>query len=192
MNLGVQSSGYAGTWLLAWPCFWSIALAAPPGALPDLRTLALFGTGAVLLRGAGCTVNDLWDRDLDKQVGCWLGWGWAGFALKDLGPRAWLPILSHSTVSQQCLCRGLGFLPAAVLCNSAGTCPSRCAFVAAQPRRWSARGGGRWRRGWCPHPRRWPSWGRSCWWVWASCCSSTPTASCWAPPRWRWWPPTPS
>ncbi len=30
--------------------------------------LALFGAGAVLLRGAGCTVNDLWDRDLDKQV----------------------------------------------------------------------------------------------------------------------------
>lgn len=57
-----------GTWLLAWPCFWSIALAAPPGAASDLRMLALFGTGAVLLRGAGCTINDLWDRDLDGQV----------------------------------------------------------------------------------------------------------------------------
>ncbi len=57
-----------GTWLLAWPCFWSIALAAPPGALPDAAMLALFGTGAVLLRGAGCTVNDLWDRDLDRRV----------------------------------------------------------------------------------------------------------------------------
>ena len=57
-----------GTWLLAWPCFWSIALAAPHGALPDPRILTLFGLGAVLLRGAGCTVNDLWDRELDKQV----------------------------------------------------------------------------------------------------------------------------
>ena len=57
-----------GTWLLAWPCFWSIALAAPPGTPPDLRLLALFGAGAVLLRGAGCTINDLWDRDLDRQV----------------------------------------------------------------------------------------------------------------------------
>ena len=57
-----------GTWLLAWPCFWSIALAADPGTLPDLQLLALFGTGALLLRGAGCTINDLWDRDLDKQV----------------------------------------------------------------------------------------------------------------------------
>lgn len=59
---------HAGTWLLAWPCFWSIALAAPAGSLPDLKLLALFGTGAILLRGAGCTVNDLWDKDLDTQV----------------------------------------------------------------------------------------------------------------------------
>lgn len=36
--------------------------------LSTLRYLALFGVGAVLLRGAGCTVNDLWDRNLDRQV----------------------------------------------------------------------------------------------------------------------------
>lgn len=54
--------------MLAWPCFWSIALAAPSGAFPDVKLLALFGTGALLLRGAGCTVNDLWDRDLDAKV----------------------------------------------------------------------------------------------------------------------------
>lgn len=57
-----------GTWLLLWPCLWSIALAAPPGALPDARLYALFGVGAFLMRGAGCTVNDLWDRDFDKKV----------------------------------------------------------------------------------------------------------------------------
>ncbi|KAL3151983.1 Palmitoyl-protein thioesterase 1, variant 2 [Trebouxia sp. C0010 RCD-2024] len=57
-----------GTWLLAWPCFWSIAIAAPSGSLPDLQLLALFATGSILLRGAGCTINDLWDRDLDRQV----------------------------------------------------------------------------------------------------------------------------
>ena len=57
-----------GTWLLLWPCFWSIALAAPPGSLPSPSLLALFGTGAILLRGAGCTINDLWDRDLDIRV----------------------------------------------------------------------------------------------------------------------------
>jgi hypothetical protein len=39
-----------------------------PGELPDLKMLALFGCGAVLLRGAGCTVNDLFDRDIDNKV----------------------------------------------------------------------------------------------------------------------------
>ena len=57
-----------GSALLAWPCFWSIALAADPGALPDAKLLALFGLGSFLLRGAGCTVNDLWDQDLDGKV----------------------------------------------------------------------------------------------------------------------------
>lgn len=57
-----------GTWLLAWPCFWSITLAASPGSLPDLKMLALFGCGALLLRGAGCTINDLLDRDIDTKV----------------------------------------------------------------------------------------------------------------------------
>lgn len=57
-----------GSALLAWPCFWSIALAADPGALPDARLLTLFGLGSFLLRGAGCTVNDLWDREIDSKV----------------------------------------------------------------------------------------------------------------------------
>lgn len=57
-----------GTWLLAWPSFWSIALAAPHGGPVDLQMLTLFGAGAFLLRGAGCTVNDMWDRDFDKKV----------------------------------------------------------------------------------------------------------------------------
>lgn len=57
-----------GTWLLLWPCWWSIALAAPAGALPDLRMLVTFGIGALIMRGAGCTINDMWDRDFDGQV----------------------------------------------------------------------------------------------------------------------------
>lgn len=43
-------------------------MAAYPGEIPDLKMLALFGCGAVLLRGAGCTVNDLLDRDIDVKV----------------------------------------------------------------------------------------------------------------------------
>lgn len=57
-----------GTWLLFWPCGWSIAMAAEAGALPDLKMMALFGAGAFVMRGAGCTINDMWDKDLDKKV----------------------------------------------------------------------------------------------------------------------------
>ncbi|XP_070991971.1 4-hydroxybenzoate polyprenyltransferase, mitochondrial-like [Oncorhynchus clarkii lewisi] len=57
-----------GTWLLYLPCTWSIGLAADPGCLPHLGMLTLFGTGALLMRGAGCTINDMWDKDFDKKV----------------------------------------------------------------------------------------------------------------------------
>lgn len=43
-------------------------MAAPPGSLPDVKMMTLFGCGALLLRGAGCTVNDLLDRDIDTKV----------------------------------------------------------------------------------------------------------------------------
>ena len=57
-----------GSWLLFWPCSWSIALAASPGHLPSLGTLALFGAGAFVMRSAGCIINDMWDRDVDGKV----------------------------------------------------------------------------------------------------------------------------
>ena len=59
-----------GTWLLYWPCTWSIGLAAAPGHYPDLWLLTLFGVGAFCMRGAGCIINDMWDRDFDKKVKC--------------------------------------------------------------------------------------------------------------------------
>jgi 4-hydroxybenzoate polyprenyltransferase len=55
-----------GTWLLLFPSWWAIALAAP--AWPDWRLMALFGIGAVTMRGAGCTLNDIIDRDFDARV----------------------------------------------------------------------------------------------------------------------------
>jgi 4-hydroxybenzoate polyprenyltransferase len=56
-----------GSWLLVLPGFWAFALAAPNWA-EGLRLTLLFGIGAVAMRGAGCVVNDLWDRDLDRRV----------------------------------------------------------------------------------------------------------------------------
>ncbi|MDA1325783.1 MAG: 4-hydroxybenzoate octaprenyltransferase [Proteobacteria bacterium] len=58
-----------GTWLLLFPCWWSIAMAWRDVTDPGLFGLfALFGFGALLMRGAGCTYNDIVDRDLDAQV----------------------------------------------------------------------------------------------------------------------------
>jgi 4-hydroxybenzoate polyprenyltransferase len=59
-----------GSWLLLMPCWWSAALAA--GVLNKISqlplVLALFFVGAFVMRGAGCTWNDITDRDLDALV----------------------------------------------------------------------------------------------------------------------------
>ncbi len=59
-----------GSWLLLLPCWWSSALAAIAAGwrLPNLFHLALFFVGAFAMRGAGCTWNDIVDRDLDRAV----------------------------------------------------------------------------------------------------------------------------
>ena len=56
-----------GAWLLFLPGLWSILLARA-SAGETVRLLLLFGIGAVVMRGAGCVVNDMWDRDLDRKV----------------------------------------------------------------------------------------------------------------------------
>jgi 4-hydroxybenzoate polyprenyltransferase len=55
-----------GIWLLLWPCWWAIALASSGWPSPAL--LLLFALGAVLMRGAGCIVNDIADRHIDREV----------------------------------------------------------------------------------------------------------------------------
>jgi 4-hydroxybenzoate polyprenyltransferase len=55
-----------GTWLLLFPGWWGVALAGP--RWPDPLLLALFALGAVVMRGAGCTLNDIADRHYDGQV----------------------------------------------------------------------------------------------------------------------------
>ena len=65
-----------GSWLLMWPGWWALALAAGASGnsvwtdlgLPDPVLLILFAVGAVAMRGAGCTYNDIVDRRHDAQV----------------------------------------------------------------------------------------------------------------------------
>lgn len=55
-----------GNFLLLWPVLWALWLAA--GGLPDLDTLAIFVLGVVVMRAAGCVINDYADRYIDAHV----------------------------------------------------------------------------------------------------------------------------
>ena len=55
-----------GIWLLMWPMLWALWLAAE--GLPDLRVLVVMLAGTVLMRSAGCIINDFADRDFDPHV----------------------------------------------------------------------------------------------------------------------------
>ncbi|KQX34970.1 4-hydroxybenzoate octaprenyltransferase [Devosia sp. Root436] len=59
-----------GFYLLFWPCAWGLGLAAVanPAQGFDWWTAVLMFIGAILMRGAGCTFNDIVDRDIDMQV----------------------------------------------------------------------------------------------------------------------------
>ena len=58
-----------GWWLLLLPCWWGAALAAKiGGTVPNILTILLFLIGAIAMRGAGSTWNDITDRDLDAMV----------------------------------------------------------------------------------------------------------------------------
>ena len=55
-----------GIWLLLWPTLWGLWLAA--GGVPPLGLLLIFIAGTVLMRSAGCVINDYADRDFDPHV----------------------------------------------------------------------------------------------------------------------------
>jgi 4-hydroxybenzoate polyprenyltransferase len=59
-----------GVWLLYWPCVFGVALGAAVQKvpIPSPKLLALFLLGAILMRGAGCTFNDIVDRRIDAKV----------------------------------------------------------------------------------------------------------------------------
>lgn len=56
-----------GIWLLFLPGLWGILLVRTPVA-ESIRLVMLFAIGSLVMRAAGCVVNDLWDRDLDRKV----------------------------------------------------------------------------------------------------------------------------
>jgi 4-hydroxybenzoate polyprenyltransferase len=56
-----------GIWLLYLPGVWGILLARAPWPV-SIRLLLLFAAGSAAMRAAGCVVNDMWDRDLDRRV----------------------------------------------------------------------------------------------------------------------------
>lgn len=55
-----------GTWLTLLPCLAALVQAA--GGWPELVRLIVFSLGALLMRGIGCTINDIFDRDIDQHV----------------------------------------------------------------------------------------------------------------------------
>lgn len=57
-----------GTWLLLLPGWWALSIAPKAGGLPDPFLFLLFGAGAILMRAAGCIINDLFDRKFDSSV----------------------------------------------------------------------------------------------------------------------------
>ncbi len=81
-----------GGWLLFLPGLWSIALGA--SALGQGAWLiALFFAGAFLMRGAGCVVNDMWDREMDRKVTRTAGRPLASGALRMRQAAAFLAVL---------------------------------------------------------------------------------------------------
>ena len=76
-----------GGWLLFLPGLWAILLAAADAA-SAAWLIALFLIGSFVMRGAGCVVNDMWDRDLDRKVARTAGRPLASGALR-LRQAAW-------------------------------------------------------------------------------------------------------
>jgi len=81
-----------GVWLLFLPGLWGIVLARP-APLAALRLAVLFAIGSLAMRAAGCTVNDLWDRDIDRRVARTAGRPLASGALRPRQALAFLVVL---------------------------------------------------------------------------------------------------
>jgi 4-hydroxybenzoate polyprenyltransferase len=81
-----------GAWLLFLPGLWGILLVRAP-AVETIRLLLLFAIGSVVMRSAGCVVNDLWDRDIDRKVARTAGRPLASGALRARHALVFLAVL---------------------------------------------------------------------------------------------------
>jgi 4-hydroxybenzoate polyprenyltransferase len=81
-----------GTWLLFLPGLWGILLARPEVATAAWL-VALFAIGSLVMRAAGCVVNDLWDRDIDRKVARTAGRPLASGALRPRQALIFLAVL---------------------------------------------------------------------------------------------------
>src|SRR6201747_2218230 len=81
-----------GTWLLFLPGLWGILLVRASVA-ETIRLVALFAVGSLVMRAAGCVVNDLWDRDIDRRVARTAGRPLASGALRPRHALVFLMVL---------------------------------------------------------------------------------------------------
>lgn len=81
-----------GTWLLFLPGLWGVLLARAPFN-ETIRLIILFAVGSLVMRAAGCVVNDLWDRDIDRKVARTAGRPLASGALRPRHALVFLGVL---------------------------------------------------------------------------------------------------
>jgi 4-hydroxybenzoate polyprenyltransferase len=81
-----------GTWLLFLPGLWGILLVRASVA-ETIRLVTLFAIGSLVMRAAGCVVNDLWDRDIDRKVARTAGRPLASGALRPRHALVFLVVL---------------------------------------------------------------------------------------------------
>lgn len=81
-----------GTWLLFLPGLWGVLLARAP-LNETIRLIVLFAVGSLVMRAAGCVVNDLWDRDIDRKVARTAGRPLASGALRPRHALVFLAVL---------------------------------------------------------------------------------------------------
>jgi 4-hydroxybenzoate polyprenyltransferase len=81
-----------GVWLLFLPGLWGILLSGQ-GAARSAWLIALFAAGSLVMRAAGCVVNDLWDRDIDRRVARTAGRPLASGAIRPRHALAFLVLL---------------------------------------------------------------------------------------------------